>query len=314
MSTSPTHLIRAPVEGRFARLGRWFRRYPVLPVFVLLTILVGPAIFAEALQATLPFISDPENGSLRDRLLPPAWVGPQEMNGVVLTRAGDSHHLLGTDKNGRDMLSRIIYGARVSLVVSMICIFFAGTVGTALGVLAGYLGGAWDNVIMRLVDISHAIPTLILALVLSVVLGPGFFTVILVVSLVLWNRYARQIRGEVLMLRSRDFVARARVAGLSDLRIMWRHILPNVMNTVIVIATLEVGQVILLEATMSFLGVGIPRPTPAWGLMVADGRELIIEAWWVALFPGLAILLTVLSMNLFGDWLRDRLDPKLKNL
>jgi peptide/nickel transport system permease protein len=300
--------------GAFARWRRRLRRYPVLPLLVLLVVLVGPAIFADVLEKTLPFIYPPDTGSLSARLIPPVWVGPSELNGVQISPGGSWDHILGTDKQGRDMLSRIIFGARISLVVAGICIFLAGTVGTILGLLAGYLGGWWDHVIMRLVDISHAIPTIILALVLAVVIGPGFLSVIVVISLVFWNRYARLVRGEALSIRSRDYVARAKVSGVSSFRIMQRHILPNVMNTIIVIATLEVGQVILLEATMSFLGVGIPRPTPAWGLMVADGRELIVEAWWVALFPGLAILMTVLSMNLFGDWLRDRLDPRLRNL
>jgi peptide/nickel transport system permease protein len=295
------------------RRARW-RRYPWLPVFILLVVLVLPALFAEVLRDHLPFIHDPETGSLRARLLPPAWVGPAMLNGVQVSPGGNWDFILGTDKVGRDVLSRIVFGARVSLTVASLCILIAATVGTFLGIVAGYFGGWLDHLIMRLVDISHAIPTIILALVLSVVLGPGFLSVLLVISLVFWNRYARLIRGETLSLRERDFVARAKVTGLSSWRILWRHILPNVSNTIIVVATLEVGQVILLESTMSFLGVGIPRPTPAWGLMVADGRDLIVEAWWVALFPGLAILLTVLSINLFGDWLRDRLDPQRRGL
>ncbi|HLF05197.1 MAG TPA: ABC transporter permease [Dehalococcoidia bacterium] len=221
---------------------------------------------------------------------------------------------LGTDKIGRDVLSRIIHGARVSLMVAGISILCGGVVGTALGLIAGYFGGWWDHIIMRLVDIKLSLQAILLALVLAAALGPGFFTVIIVISLILWTRYARLVRAETLALKSRDFVARAKVSGCSNFRIITRHIFPNVVNTLIVLATLEVGQVILLEATLSFLGVGIPRPTPAWGLMVADGRELVVAAWWVAFFPGLAILLTVLSMNLLGDWLRDKLDPKLRNV
>jgi peptide/nickel transport system permease protein len=167
---------------------------------------------------------------------------------------------------------------------------------------------------MRLVDIALAIPGILLALVLAVALGPSFRTVIIVIVLVFWSRYARLVRGETLSIKSQDFINRARVAGASNLRIITRHVFPNVVNTVIVLATLEVGQVILLEASLSFLGAGLPRPTPAWGLMVADGRELIVSSWWVAFFPGLAILLAVMSMNLMGDWLRDKLDPKLRNL
>jgi peptide/nickel transport system permease protein len=186
-------------------------------------------------------------------------------------------------------------------------------VGTTLGLMAGYFGGWWDHIVMRLVDVKLSISSILLALVLVAALGTGFHTVIIVIALILWVRYARLIRGETLALKNQDFVARSRVAGASTYRILSRHLFPNVVNTIIVLATLEVGQVILLEASLSFLGVGIPRPTPAWGLMVADGRDLIVRAWWVAFFPGMAILLTVLSMNLLGDWLRDKLDPKLRN-
>ena len=167
---------------------------------------------------------------------------------------------------------------------------------------------------MRLVDISLALPSILLALVLAIVLGPSFRTVILVVVFVLWALYARQVRGEVLSIRERDFVARARASGNSHARIIVRHILPNVANTIVVLATLQVGSVIILEAALSFLGVGIPRPTPAWGLMVADGRQLIVSAWWIAFFPGLAITLTVFALNLLGDWVRDRLDPKVSQV
>jgi peptide/nickel transport system permease protein len=223
-------------------------------------------------------------------------------------------HLLGTDKMGRDILSRIIYGARVSLAVSLVAIVVAGSIGTALGLAAGYFGGRLDTLIMRMVDISLALPTILLALVLVAAAGSSFSTVIVVIAVILWARYARQVRGETLSIKTQDFVARARVSGASHLRIMLRYIFPNVVNSLLVLATLQVGAVILLESTLSFLGAGIPRPAPAWGVMVADGRELIVVAWWVALFPGLAIMLTVLSLNLLGDWLRDHLDPKLKHV
>jgi peptide/nickel transport system permease protein len=167
---------------------------------------------------------------------------------------------------------------------------------------------------MRLVDISLALPAMLLALALAALSGPSFQSVIIVVAFVLWAYFARQVRAEVLSLRERDFVARARVAGSSHLTILVRHILANVVNTVVVLATLQVGIVITLEASLSFLGIGIPRPTPTWGLLVADGRQLLASAWWISFFPGLAILLTVLSVNLFGDWLRDRVDPKLREM
>ena len=208
----------------------------------------------------------------------------------------------------------MIYGARISLTDAAISILLAGTLGTTLGLIAGYFGGNIDHLIMRLVDICIAIPAILFALVLAVVLGPSFQTVIIVIVSIFWSRYARLVRGETLSLKTQDFVARAKVAGASNARILRRHIFPNVVSTIIVLATLEVGQVILLEATLSFLGAGLPRPTPAWGLMIANGRELLVTAWWVAFWPGVAILLSVLSMNLFGDWLRDHLDPKLRNL
>lgn len=293
---------------------RRLRRYPVLPSFVLLFILVLPGLFADVMGEALPFVHDPVQGVLADRLLPPAWVSATRIDGIEVSAEGTWDYPLGTDKLGRDMFSRIVFGARVSLVVAALSIFFAGALGTTLGLLAGYFGGWWDTIIMRLCDTMNAMHSILLAMVLVTILGPGFLTVIVVIALVLWTRYTRLVRAEALVLREQDFVARARVAGGSDARIIVRHIFPNVVNTVIVLATLEVGQVILLEATLSFLGVGIPRPYPAWGLMVADGRELVIEAWWVSFFPGLAIMLTVLSMNLFGDWLRDRLDPKRRHL
>ena len=228
---------------------------------------------------------------------------------VVTKPGGRGTYLLGTDKLGRDILSRIIFGSRISLVVAIIAIFVSGTIGTTLGVAAGYFGGWVDAVIMRFVDISLSIPVILMALVLVAALGASFISIIAVLIIFLWAQYARQSRGETLSVRVQDFVSRAKVSGASNPRIMLKHIFPNVFNSLVVLATLQVGFVIILESTLSFLGAGIPRPTPAWGLMVADGRELLVAAWWVALFPGIAILLVVMSMNLLGDWLRDRLDP-----
>jgi peptide/nickel transport system permease protein len=274
------------------------RRYPLIPIAILLFLLVIPAIFA-------PWVAphDPHIGSLSNRLTPPFW---QE--------GGSMEYLLGTDKLGRDMLSRIIYGARISLTVSLIAIFVGGIIGTVLGLMSGYFGGRTDAVIMRLVDISLALPTILLALVLVAAVGPSFGTVITVLIVLLWARYARLVRGETLAIKELDFIARARVAGASAPRIMYKYIFPNVVNSLIVLATLQVGYVILLESALSFLGAGLPRAEPAWGVMVSDGRELIVTAWWVSMFPGLAIMLTVLALNLLGDWLRDHLDPKLRNL
>ena len=295
------------VSGVWRALGA-ARRYPVLPVAILLLVLVLPAIFADWVAP-----HDPVVGSLSDRLAPPFWVEAQG-EGIYATPGGSLEHMLGTDKQGRDILSRIIYGARVSLTVAAISIFLAGILGTTLGLVAGYFGGNIDHLVMRAVDICLSMPAILFALVLAVVLGPSFQTVIIVIVTIFWSRYARLVRGETLSIKSQDFVARARVAGASNLRIIARHVFPNIVNTIIVLATLEVGQVILLESTLSFLGAGLPRPTPAWGLMVADGRELLVTSWWLTVWPGTAILLSVLSMNLLGDWLRDRLDPKLRNV
>ena len=233
---------------------------------------------------------------------------------IVVKPGGQARYLLGTDKNGMDILSRIVHGARLALVVSLMAIVVSGVIGTVLGILAGYFGGWVDTVVMRLVDMSLSISLVLVALVLAATLGPRIENVLIVVCLFLWSRYARLVRGETLAIKTQDFIARSRVAGSSQIRIMLRHIFPNLVNTIIVLATLQLGFVILLEAGLSFLGAGIPRPNPAWGVMVADGRELIIDSWWVSFFPGLAILFTVLSVNLLGDWLRDRLDPKQRNV
>jgi peptide/nickel transport system permease protein len=275
-----------------------FKRYPLFALAILLFLLVIPAVFA-------PWVAphDPFQGSLSHRLTPPVWQD-----------GGTSEYILGTDKLGRDMLSRIIYGARVSLTVSLIAIFVGGIIGTVLGLVSGYFGGRTDSVIMRLVDISLSLPTILLALVLVAAVGPSFGTVITVLIVLLWARYARLVRGETLAIKELDFIARARVAGASPTRIMFRYMFPNVINSLIVLATLQVGYVILLESSLSFLGAGLPRAEPAWGVMVSDGRELIVTAWWVSMFPGIAIMLTVLALNLLGDWLRDHLDPKLRNL
>jgi peptide/nickel transport system permease protein len=265
---------------------------------MLMFLLVLPAALAPQVAP-----HDPLKGSLANRLKAPAW---QE--------GGSLTYPLGTDKLGRDILSRIIYGARVSLVVSLVAILVGGTIGTGLGLISGYFGRWTDSLIMRLVDISLSLPTILLALVLVAAVGPSFGTVIVVLVVLLWARYARLVRAETLAIKERDFIARARVAGASHVRIMARYIFPNVVNSLVVLATLQVGYVILLESALSFLGAGLPRPTPAWGLMIADGRELIVTAWWVSMFPGLAIMLTVLALNLLGDWLRDHLDPKLRHV
>jgi peptide/nickel transport system permease protein len=269
----------------------------LLPVIVL-GILIIAAIFA-------PFISphDPYQGVLSDRLSPPAFVP-----------GGNSAYLLGTDLLGRDILSRIIWGSRISLSVSLLVIAITAAVGTAMGIAAGYLGGRVDAFLMRITDIAMAFPGILIAMLLATALGPSFKTVVIAMSILGWAGYARLIRGETLRLRETDFVAQARVIGTSPIRIMLRHIFPNVVNPLIIIMTLAVGMMILLEAGLSYLGVGIPPPNPSWGSMVSDGRNLIDKAWWISFFPGVAIGLVVLSGNFLGDWLRDKMDPRLRQL
>lgn len=271
-----------------------------LPWFsgVVLAALVLTAVFAAYLAP-----QSPTAGDITQKLIPPIWM-----------ERGDWEHPLGTDRFGRDVLSRIIYGSRISLLVSLIAIGVAGTFGTALGLISGYRGGLIDAVLMRLTDIALSLPLILIAVVLVAVSEPSFRNVILVIALLLWPRFARQIRGETLAIKQQDFVALAVVAGRSSWWIMSRHIFPNVVPTLLVITTLQVGYVILLEGTLSFLGVGVPPPNPAWGLMIADGRGFLATAWWISLFPGLAMLLIVLAVNLMGDWLRDHLDPKLRQL
>ena len=292
--------VSADGRSRYARYFAEFRRLPLFPVAVLLIVLVIPAIFADQIAP-----HNPTRGSLSGRLLPPMWLP-----------GGSSEHILGTDKVGRDILSRIIHGSRISVIIAMIAIVVSGVIGTALGIIAGYWGRWVDALIMRLVDISLSIPIILLGLVLVAALGPRTSTVIGVIVVLLWSRYARLARGETLAVRVQDYISRAQVAGSSHRRIMVRHVLPNVFNSLVVLATLQVGFVIILESTLSFLGAGVPRPNPAWGLMVSDGRELVAseKGWWVSLLPGLAIMLVVLSMNLLGDWLRDRLDPKQRQV
>jgi peptide/nickel transport system permease protein len=221
---------------------------------------------------------------------------------------------LGTDFLGRDVLSRLMHGARISLVVALTGTLFAGAIGTLLGVLAGYLGKWWDQVIMRITDAWLTLPSLVFAILLSSVRGPGLWNVVLILALVFWSRYSRAVRGEVLALRERDFVRLAEINGISKLRIIRRHLIPNVMNTVMVLFSLQVGVAVIIEASLSFLGVGVPPPEPSWGLMMAQERESLMDGkWWLAVFPGIGITMLVLSANMLGDWLRVRLDPQLRN-
>ena len=270
---------------------------PWTSLLIIATMLIM-AIFAPVLAPHSPI-----DQSLADKLLPPFW---QE--------GGSAKHLLGTDVFGRDILSRLVHGARVSMIVSASALLLGGGVGLVIGIVSGYFGGRLDSLLMRLVDAALAFPAILFALLLAVTMGQGLRTIVIAISLLLWARFARVVRGEVLAIKEREFVALARIHGCSALRIMVIHIVPNVMNTFMVLLTLYVGVVIVAEASLSFLGAGVPPPTPSWGLMVAEGRGKIASAWWISLIPGIAITLVVLAFNLFGDWLRDRLDPKLRQL
>ena len=270
---------------------------PLIPLFIIVVFILS------AILADLITFHDAHKVSLPNRLIPPFWQD-----------GGTFSHPLGTDPLGRDVLSRIIYGTRVSVIIAGAALTIGGGVGTLVGLTAGFYGGKVDTLLMRLADITLAFPLILFAILLVMVIGPSMMNVIVAISLVLWARYARVIRGEVLGLMQRDFIARARVSGASDWRIMMRHLLPNVMPTLIVLLTLQVGWVIIVEASLSFLGAGIPPPTPAWGSMLADGREYVSTAWWVTTAPGIAIMLVVLAFNLSGDWLRERLDPKQRSI
>jgi len=273
------------------------RRYPVIPLFIV-SALIFTAIFANFLTPYSPY-----EQSLPERLKPPFWI-----------EGGSTRHLLGTDLLGRDVLSRLIYGSRISLVVALMGILVAGSIGAVLGILSGFYGGKVDALIMRACDATLSLPIILLALLLAVILGPSLANLIYIMGLVLWARYARVVRGEVMSWKEQEFIAYARVAGASSLRIMVRHIFPNIVNTLMVLITFQTGYVIILESFLSFLGAGVPPPTPTWGGMVAEGRGYIITGWWLSVFSGLAISLVVLSLNLFGDWLRDYLDPKLRQV
>ena len=297
MST-PSDVIALPSslsERRFRiRLGD----FPLIPALILFTV-AFVALFANFLAP-----HNPEIGSLAARFKPPVWMA-----------GGSMEYPLGTDQLGRDVLSRLIFGARVSMVVGFTAVIFAGIVGTTLGIVSGYLGGWVDQVIMRLTDTWLALPPLMFAIFLAAIVGPSMWNIVIILGLTYWTRYARVVRGEVLSLKEREFVRLAIVAGCSKWSIMWRHIMPNIINSTIVLGTLMLGVVIITEATLSFLGVGVPPPEPAWGLMLSDGKQaLMVGRWWLTVLPGCCIMLMVLSANLLGDWLRVKLDPQLRQL
>lgn len=340
--------VRRPISvPRFSGIsvtGVWrsLRRNGLLLVSVFI---LGIVVLAGILA---PWVAphDPRQGELGDQKIPPVWDAGEFAQKIVVEqpelgkrkeqvslreakkikedavlgetiqapvrKGGSWDHVLGTDHLGRDILSRMIHGARISLIVAAVTLVVGGVIGVTLGLVAGWYGGWVDELIMRVVDIFLALPLILVALVLVVTLGQSFAIILAVLVLFIWVRFARVVRAEVLTLKSMDYVALARVAGASVPRVLFIHIFPGVTNTLIVLATLQVGIVIILESSLSFLGAGVPPPTPAWGSMVADGRDRLAEAWWISTMPGIAILLTVMSMNLFGDWLRDKLDPRLR--
>lgn len=285
-------LAEGPAE-RIAKRKRRFRLSPSLPLLIL-AVFILLAIFA-------PLVTkfDPTQNDLVNSLIPPAWV-----------HGGSSEHLLGTDSFGRDVFTRLVYGARVSLSVALFALLIAVAVGTTVGIISGFIGGALDSILMRLTDVILSLPTMVVALVLAIAVGPSFRNLVLVLGFLIWPRIARLIRGETLLLKKMDFVRYAEAIGVSKIAAMTRHIFANILPTLLVAATLEIGSVILSEAAISFLGAGVQPPSASWGVMIADGESLVSTGWWISMVPGIAIALVVLSSNAFGDWLRDRLDPK----
>lgn len=284
---------------RSFRIGvSWQRLLLLSPALIILGVFLIAGLFADLLSGY-----DPEEIVLIRRLTPPA-----------LQEGGSWAHPLGTDNLGRDILSRVMHGARVSLLVVVTCIPASALIGTLIGLLAGWRVGWWDRLLMRLVDMQLALPALLFALLISVVFGRSLLNVIVIIIIFSWSGYARLVRADVLSLREQEFVVAARASGASDKRILFRHVLPNIVNTIVIMATLDVPAVILIEAALSFLNIGVAPGTPSWGAMISEGRNFMTIAWWPIWMPGIAILLVSLTGNLMGDWLRDTLDPRLRNV
>lgn len=287
------HTIRRNLFNFIAEL--WHHPLPFVAGVIILLYL------AAALLAPVITVHDPLQGGLRTRFIPPAW-----------SAGGMAAYPLGTDEQGRDLLTRIIFGARVSLAVGLWSVGISGLIGTILGALAGYYRGRFDDVISRLADLLMAFPFLIFAIGVMAFLGPGFVNLILALTFKGWVEFFRLVRGEMMAEKTREYVEAARMMGRHDLAIIIAEILPNIIQSVFVVGTLRMGFFIVTEASLSFLGLGIQPPTPAWGSMVASGRDYLLTAWWVSTFPGIAILVLVLVINVFGEGLRDILDPRLK--
>jgi peptide/nickel transport system permease protein len=273
----------------------------------------GRSVFRGAPLFSLCFLTLAVAGAIGAPLFAP-YDPIQTNRAQTLVRPSLSAHLLGTDHLGRDILSRLVYGARISVTVGFLAVFVSGTVGTLIAVVSGVVRGWADTVLMRLTDAFLALPFLMVAVLVVSLLGPSLVNVVLVIGLLRWMTYARTIRSEVLRLTEMDFVRLARAAGARPRRIIVQHILPNIVNTLLVLGTLEVGSAVITEASLSFLGLGVPRPLPSWGTMLAESQTYVFTAWWLPVFPGIAITLLVMASNLTGDWLRDRLDPTRRQL
>ncbi len=302
-----------PVVSQLRAGWMFMRRWPVIPMTVLAA-LIFCGIFAPLLATHDPYGG--QDAGLRSRHIPPPWAPEGDWLGAgdpaqEATRTG---HYLGTDHTGRDVYSRMLFGARISLVVAGIALVSGFVTGTTLGIVSGYSGGWIDEIITRIVDIWQALPFLMVALVCVLLFGQSTVLLLALMAALAWNPFVRVIRSQTLVVKNQPFVDLARVAGCSTIRILLRHILPGVINTAVVIATLSVGSLVLAEAALSFLGAGVPHPTPTWGSMVSEGRGYIATAWWPTVIPGVAIFLLVMSLNFTGDWLRDRLDPRLRQL
>lgn len=296
---SPAATDRSPAEAPAAGSGSVVLRALLRNKLAVLALAVLALLLLAALLAPIVAPYDPNAQNLLQRLQPPG-----------LHDRGDGVHLLGTDQLGRDMLSRVLYGTRVSLLVGAGAALLASVIGTVVGLVSGYFGGWADRVLMRLADIQLAFPALLLALAIVGFVGSGLWYVILVLGFTGWVSYARVVRSEVMSLRSRDFITEARAIGVTDATIMRRHLLPNVMAPLATIGTLHVAAAIVAEASLSYLGLGVPKETVTWGSMLADGQLYLGTSWWVAVFPGIALMLTSLAINVTGDALRDVADPK----
>lgn len=331
-SRASTEVRTTQKRSALSQVWYFVRRWPVLPLIIMVVLLIS-GIFAPIVAP-----ADELEQSLGFRNYPPTWGKATEFNEIpdpadydmTITKERSAYnrakknsfskstYILGGDNLGRDVLSRVVHGARISLKVTAYALTSGIIIGSALGLAAGYFGGWTDEILMRLVDSWNALPFILIALVIAQQFlhqgGAAEGVVIFLIALVAWTPFVRQVRADVLTIRSLDYVMAARTAGASHLRIILKHVVPGTFSTILVVASLRVGQLILTESTLSFLGAGIPDPIPAWGKSVSDGRNFIEEAWWISFFPGLAIFLVVMSLNFFGDWLRDRLDPRLRQL